>query len=351
MESQILNLIKPDDWHLHLRDGEMMEAVLPFSSHVMGRAVIMPNLAPPLTQVQAVLEYRQRILEALPKEHAFEPLMTLYLTDRTSIAQVKQAKEAGIVAFKLYPRGATTHSEAGVTDIFRLLPVLEEMQKCGLLLLVHGEVTNPSVDIFDRERVFIEQILIPLRQQVPELKIVFEHITTQEAVELVQGSDEYLAATVTPHHLCLNRNMLLAGGIKPHYYCLPVLKRETHRLALLEAVTGKEGDNHKFFLGSDSAPHTKDNKECSCGCAGVFSASVIIPLCVQIFEEAGALNALEAFISLNGARFYGVAPNRERITVIKKTQRIPEYYKFSNVMLVPLLAGYELTWQVQSVFR
>lgn len=343
---QTLTLIRPDDMHLHLRDGDALKAVLPFTARQMGRAVIMPNLKPPVVGVADAAAYKRRILKALPAGSRFEPLMTLYLTDRTTPALVREAKATGVVAFKLYPAGATTHSDAGVTDLFKLLPVLQAMADEDLLFLVHGEVTDPDVDIFDREAVFIERILQPVLQAVPRLKVVFEHITTAEAARLVQEAGDNVAASVTPQHLLLNRNDLLVGGIRPHHYCLPVLKRESHRHALVAAVTGAQA--HKFFLGTDSAPHACHSKESACGCAGIFSAHVAIELYAEVFEQAGALAKLEAFASQNGAHFYGLPENRDTITLVRQPQTIADSFTYGEgQVLVPMRAGETVAWRMQ----
>lgn len=344
---QTLTIIQPDDMHLHLRDGLALKTVLPYTARQMGRAVIMPNLQPPVVKVSDALAYQQRILNALPAGSHFKPLMTLYLTDSTTPDIVKAAKQANIVAFKLYPAGATTHSESGVTNLFKLMPVLAEIAKQDMRLLVHGEVTTPEIDIFDREAVFIEQVLLPVMAEIPELKIVFEHITTQDAAQLVTESNENIAATVTPQHLLLNRNHILVGGIKPHHYCLPVLKREVHRQALLKAISGSQ--SHKFFLGTDSAPHARHTKESACGCAGIFSAATAIELYAEVFEQIGALNKLEAFASQNGARFYGLPENNKTITLIKKTQTVPEAFDYADgESIVPMYAGQSLSWTLLS---
>lgn len=339
---QTLTLNRPDDMHLHLRDGQTLATVLPHTARQMARAVIMPNLKPPVTQVADALAYRDRIIAALPSGSHFQPLMTLYLTDRTTPDTVRQAKQAGIIAFKLYPQGATTNSDSGVSNIFALLPVLNEMAEQGLPLLVHGEVTDPDIDIFDREAVFIERILQPLMQQLPTLKIVFEHITTAEAAHLVCQSKDNLAATITPQHLLLNRNDLLVGGVRPHHYCLPVLKRESHRTALLQAATGQFA--HKFFLGTDSAPHPQHAKENACGCAGVFSAMTAIELYAEAFDSVGALDKLNAFAAQNGARFYGLPENTDTITLIKQAQNVPHAIEMGNDTLIPMRAGGQVAW-------
>ena len=343
---QTLTLLRPDDMHLHLRDGDTLRHVLPHTARQMGRAVIMPNLKPPVISVADALAYRERILAALPAGSRFQPLMTLYLTDHATPALVQEAKAAGIVAFKLYPAGATTNSDSGVTDLFKLLPVLEEIAAQDMRFLVHGEVTDPAIDIFDREAAFIERILLPVLNKVPGLKTVFEHITTAEAARLVCQSDENLAASVTPQHLLLNRNDLLVGGVHPHHYCLPVLKRESHRQALLEAVSGAQ--SHKFFLGTDSAPHPQHAKENACGCAGMFSAATAIELYAEAFEQIGALDKLEAFASKNGARFYGLPENTDTITLVKQAQAVPNSFPIGNGgQLVPMRAGGSVAWTMQ----
>ena len=344
---QTLTLLRPDDMHLHLRDGDTLRHVLPHTARQMGRAVIMPNLKPPVISVADALAYRERILASLPAGSRFQPLMTLYLTDHATPALVQEAKAAGIVAFKLYPAGATTNSDSGVTDLFKLLPVLEEIAAQDMRFLVHGEVTDPAIDIFDREAAFIERILLPVLNKVPGLKTVFEHITTAEAARLVCQSGENLAASVTPQHLLLNRNDLLVGGVHPHHYCLPVLKRESHRQALLEAVSGAQ--SHKFFLGTDSAPHPQHAKENACGCAGMFSAATAIELYAEAFEQIGALDKLEAFASKNGARFYGLPENTDTITLVKQAQTVPNSFPIgSGGNLVPMRAGGSVAWTMQS---
>ena len=344
---QTLTLLRPDDMHLHLRDGDTLRHVLPHTARQMGRAVIMPNLKPPVISVADALAYRERILASLPAGSRFQPLMTLYLTDHATPALVREAKAAGIVAFKLYPAGATTNSDSGVTDLFKLLPVLEEIAAQDMRFLVHGEVTDPAIDIFDREAAFIERILLPVLNKVPGLKTVFEHITTAEAARLVCQSGENLAASVTPQHLLLNRNDLLVGGVHPHHYCLPVLKRESHRQALLEAVSGAQA--HKFFLGTDSAPHPQHAKENACGCAGMFSAATAIELYAEAFEQIGALDKLEAFASKNGARFYGLPENTDTITLVKQAQTVPNSFPIgSGGNLVPMRAGGSVAWTMQA---
>jgi dihydroorotase len=343
---QTLTLTRPDDWHLHLRDGAVLADVLADSCRQMARAIIMPNLKPPVTTLEAARAYRERILAARPAGSNFEPLMTLYLTDSTSAEHIRAAKDSGLVhAVKLYPAGATTHSDAGVTDIRHAMPALEAMAACGMPLLVHGEVTASEVDIFDREARFIDGVLAPLLQALPDLRVVFEHITTREAAEFVlQGSDR-LAATVTPHHLLMNRNALLVGGVHPHHFCLPVLKRETHRQALLQAVAS---GSPRFFLGTDSAPHPKSAKESACGCAGMYSAHAAIELYAEAFEEAGALDKLEAFASFNGPDFYRLPRNTDRITLERRPQAVAATRAFGPDELVPLRAGETIAWTLVS---
>lgn len=342
---QTLTIIQPDDMHLHFRDGDALQAVVPYTARQMGRAIVMPNLKPPVTTVADALAYKERIMAAVPEGSHFEPLMVLYLTDHATPELVREAKAAGIAAFKLYPAGATTNSDSGVTDLFKLIPVLEEIAAQDMRFLVHGEVTDPEIDIFDREAAFIERIMKPVLAQVPNLKVVFEHITTADAAKLVLEAGDNVAATVTPQHLLLNRNDLLVGGVRPHHYCLPVLKRETHRKALVEAVTGEK--SHKFFLGTDSAPHAKHAKENACGCAGMFSAMTAIELYTEVFENAGALDKLEAFASKNGARFYGLPENPRTITLVKQPQTVPESLPYGGETLVPMRAGGQVAWSVQ----
>ena len=338
-----LTITRPDDWHLHVRDGEPLHTVVPHTAAQFGRAIIMPNLRPPVTTAQQALEYKQRILAAVPAGVQFEPLMTLYLTDRLPPEEIARAKEAGVVAAKLYPAGATTNSDAGVTDLRNIYPTLEAMQKAGMPLLVHGEVTSADIDLFDREAVFIDQQLIPLRRDFPELKIVFEHITTKEAAEYVASSDAYTAATITAHHLLYNRNAIFTGGIRPHYYCLPVLKRETHRLALVQAATS--GSN-KFFLGTDSAPHPAHLKEHASGCAGCYTAHAAMELYAEAFDNAGALDQLEAFASFNGPAFYNLPRNQGTLTLRRESWTTPESFAFGEAELKPLRAGEALAWRV-----
>ena len=342
--SQTLTITRPDDWHLHLRDGAAMAAVLPYSARQFGRAIVMPNLRPPVTTAVMALAYRERIRAALPPGLAFEPLMTLYLTDRTPPEEIRRAREAGVVALKLYPAGATTHSDAGVTDLRHCHATLEAMQREGLPLLVHGEVTDPEVDIFDREAVFIERVMAPLRRDFPELKVVFEHITTQDAADYVAGSDTRMAATITAHHLLYNRNALFVGGLRPHYYCLPVLKKERHRQALLRAATG---GSPKFFLGTDSAPHAAALKEQSVCGAGCYTAPAALELYAEAFEAAGALDRLEAFASFHGADFYGLPRHHDTVTLRREPWALPETLPFGDALIKPLRAGETLIWRMQ----
>lgn len=342
---QTITLIRPDDWHLHVRDDAALAAVVPHTAQRFGRAVIMPNLRPPVTTAAQALAYRARILAAVPAGLLFDPLMTLYLTDNLSPDEIDRAHDSGVVvAAKLYPAGATTNSDAGVTAIDKVYSVLARMQARGMVLCVHGEVTHADVDVFDREQVFIDQILVPLAQRFPDLRIVFEHITTRAAVQFVQSAGPNVAATVTAHHLLLNRNAMFVGGIRPHNYCLPVLKRETHRLALVEAVTSGDA---KFFLGTDSAPHARGVKENACGCAGCYTAHAAIELYTEVFDRAGALNKLEVFASLNGPAFYGLPVNAEQITLAKSPWTVPDHYPFlEGDPLVPLRAGETVAWRL-----
>src|SRR5574343_968776 len=341
-----LTITRPDDWHLHVRDGAPLHTVVPHTAAQFGRAIIMPNLRPPVTTAQQALEYKQRILAAVPQGVAFEPLMTLYLTDNLPPEEIARAKDAGVVAAKLYPAGATTNSDAGVTDLRKTYKTLEAMQKAGLLLLVHGEVTRPDIDLFDREAVFIEQQLIPLRRDFPELKIVFEHITTKEAAQYVQEADRFTAATLTAHHLLYNRNAIFTGGIRPHYYCLPVLKRETHRQALVQAATS---GSPKFFLGTDSAPHPAHLKEHASGCAGCYTAHAAMELYAEAFDNAGALDKLEGFASFHGPDFYGLPRNSGTLTLRRESWMPPEHFAFGEAELKPLRAGEVLPWKCVQV--
>jgi dihydroorotase len=338
-----LTLTRPDDWHLHVRDGAAMHAVVPHTAAQFGRAIIMPNLRPPVTTAQQAMDYKARILAAVPAGMRFEPLMTLYLTDNLPPEEIARAKAAGVVASKLYPAGATTNSDMGVTSLRKVYPVLEAMQREGMLLLVHGEVTSPDIDLFDREAVFIDQHLEPLRKDFPELKIVMEHITTREAAQYVAAGNDMLGATITCHHLLYNRNAIFTGGIRPHYYCLPVLKRETHRLALVEAATS---GNPRIFLGTDSAPHAAHLKEHATGCAGCYTAHAAMELYAEAFEQAGALDKLEGFASHFGADFYGLPRNTDTITLKKKAWTVPESYAYGDAHLKPLRAGETLQWKL-----
>jgi dihydroorotase len=339
-----LTLTRPDDWHLHLRDGAAMAAVLPATARQFARAIVMPNLKPPITTAAAASAYRERILAALPPGADFTPLMTLYLTDKLPPEEIARAKAAGVVAVKLYPAGATTNSDAGVTDIRNTYPTLEAMQRQGLLLLVHGEVTDGEIDIFDREAVFIERVMQPLRRDFPELKVVFEHITTQEAAQYVAQSSRFTAATITAHHLLYNRNALFTGGLRPHYYCLPVLKREVHRQALVHAATSGSA---KFFLGTDSAPHAaalKENSVCGAGC---YTAPAALELYAEAFEAAGALGKLEAFASFHGPDFYGLPRNTGTAILKRAPWTLPETVPFGDAVLKPLCGGQTLNWKLQ----
>lgn len=338
-----LTLTRPDDWHLHVRDGVPLQTVVPHTAAQFGRAIIMPNLRPPVTTTALALAYKERILAAVPAGVAFEPLMTLYLTDHLPPDEVIRAKDAGILACKLYPAGATTHSDAGVTDLRKTYATLEVMQRVGMPLLVHGEVTNPEIDLFDREAVFIDTQLIPLRRDFPELKIVLEHITTQEAAQYVPEAGPYTAATITAHHLLYNRNAIFSGGIRPHYYCLPVLKRETHRLALVQAATS---GNSQFFLGTDSAPHPAHLKEHATGCAGCYTAHAAIEMYAEAFDHAGALDKLEGFASFYGPDFYKLPRNTSQITLRRENWIIPESFAFGEAQLKPLRAGEVLPWRL-----
>lgn len=340
-----LTMTRPDDWHVHLRDGDMLATVLPDTAHRFARAIVMPNLKPPVRTVAEAAAYRERILAALPAGMRFEPLMTLYLTDNTSPEDIRQAKSSGFVhAVKYYPAGATTHSDSGVTDIRRVDAVLETMQEVGLPLLLHGEVTDAEIDIFDREAVFIERILAPLLERLPHLRVVLEHITTAQAAAFVTAASAHVAATITVHHLLYNRNAMFQGGIRPHAYCLPVLKRETHRLALVAAATS---GNSRFFLGTDSAPHLRHDKESSCGCAGIYSAHAALELYAEVFEQAGALDKLEAFASFHGPDFYGLPRNQEQVTLVKQPWTVPAALNAGgDHALVPLRAGESVGWHL-----
>ena len=344
MTTTTLTLTRPDDWHLHVRDGAAMHAVVPHTAAQFARAIIMPNLKPPVTTTAQALAYKARILAAVPAGVPFEPLMTLYLTDNLAPEEIARAKAAGIVACKLYPAGATTNSDFGVTDLRKIYPVLEAMQREGLLLLVHGEVTSSDIDLFDREAAFIDQQLIPLRRDFPELKIVFEHITTKEAAHYVRETDRFVGATITPQHLLFNRNAIFTGGIRPHYYCLPVLKREEHRQALVQVATS---GSSKFFLGTDSAPHAAHLKEHASGCAGCYSAHAALELYATAFEAAGTLDKLEGFASFHGPDFYGLPRNTSTVTLVKQTWTPPESFAFGEgAELKPLAAGEALGWKL-----
>jgi dihydroorotase len=341
-----LRLSRPDDLHLHLRDGVALSAVLPFTAARFARAIVMPNLVPPLSTTAQVQAYRERILAALPADTRFEPLMTLYLTDHTNAAEIERARDSGtIYGAKLYPAGATTHSHAGVTDLAHLESALAAMSALDLPLLVHGEVTDRSVDVFDREQRFIERVLAPLSERWPQLRIVFEHITTRAAVEFVRGARPGVAATITPQHLLFNRNALFEGGLRPHHYCLPLLKTESDRQGLLEALSS--GDP-RFFLGTDSAPHARGAKESGCGCAGIFSAHAAIELYAEIFDAEGILPRLQGFAAEYGADFYRLPRNREQITLVKEPWTVPASYPFGDTELVPLLAGQSLSWRLRT---
>lgn len=339
-----LTITRPDDWHLHLRDGSVLADVLPHTAAQFARAIVMPNLKPPVTTTAMASAYRDRILAALPKDMSFEPLMVLYLTDNTQPDEIRKAVESGFVhGVKLYPAGATTNSDAGVTDLQRCMPALEMMQELGLPLLIHGEVTDAEIDVFDREAVFIDRILQPLRKQLPQLRIVFEHITTQEAVHYVRDAEGPIAATITAHHLLYNRNAIFKGGVRPHYYCLPILKRETHRRALMQAASS---GNPRFFLGTDSAPHPKGLKEHACGCAGCYTALHAMELYAQAFEEANALDKLEGFASFYGPDFYKLPRNKDHITLQRQDWIVPEELVMQNATIVPLDAGTTLAWKL-----
>ena len=339
-----LTITRPDDWHLHLRDGPAMAAVLADTARRFGRAVVMPNLKPPVTTTQQALHYRDRILGELPEGSGFDPLMTLYLTDDTPPEEIARAKLSGrVLGVKLYPAGATTHSDAGVTRISRCFAALEKMEQLGLPLLIHGEVTDPHVDVFDREKAFIDEVLGPIVDRFQGMKVVLEHITTRDAVHYVEVTGPNVAATITAHHLLLNRNALFLGGLRPHHYCLPVLKREEHREALVEAAIS---GNPKFFLGTDSAPHSRAAKEAGCGCAGVYSAHAAIELYAAAFEEAGALPMLEGFASRHGAAFYGLPRNKDTITLLREEWTVPQTLAFGGEELVPLRAGETIPWKL-----
>ena len=345
---QELQILQPDDWHLHLRDGAALALTVNATARVFRRAIVMPNLKPPVTTTAEALAYRARILEALDPavSRDFEPLMTLYLTDNTPPAEIVRARDSGCVhAVKLYPAGATTNSDAGVTDLDRCRPVLAEMERLGMPLLVHGEVTGPQTDVFDREKVFIDTVLAPLLGDFPALKVVFEHITTADAVAFVEAGPQNLAATITPHHLLYNRNHMLAGSIRPHFFCLPVLKRNTHQQALVRAATG---GSPRFFLGTDSAPHARATKECASGCAGIYSAHAALESYAAVFEAEGALARLEGFASLHGADFYGLSRNTRRIRLRREAWQAPASLAFGDDTLVPMCAGETISWRVDA---
>jgi dihydroorotase len=340
-----LTIVRPDDWHLHVRDGAAMRSVVPHSARQFGRAIVMPNLRPPVTTVEQALAYRDRILDAVPPGVAFEPLMTLYLTDSTPPDEMARARRAGIPAIKLYPAGATTHSDAGVTDLRKVAATLAAAEREGVVLLVHGEVTDPDVDVFDREAVFIDRHLLPLRRDFPALRIVLEHVTTKEGAQFVAEAGPFTAGTITAHHLLFNRNAIFTGGLRPHYYCLPVLKREEHRRALVAAATS---GSDRFFLGTDSAPHAAVLKEHASGCAGCYTAFSAIELYAEAFEAAGALDRLEQFASRAGPTFYGLAPNPSTVTLRKTPWTLPESLPFGDAEVKPLRAGETLAWRLQA---
>lgn len=343
---QKLTITQPDDWHLHVRTGAVLQTVIPHTARQFGRAIIMPNLIPPVTTVSQAKIYREEIMQAVPENTDFNPLMTLYLTESTTIDEIRKVSEAEHVhAFKLYPAGATTNSDSGVISLSSVYPILEEMEKLEVPLLVHGEVTDQEIDIFDRERVFIERHLTDIAAKFPDLRIVVEHVTTREAVQFVQSAAANIAATITPQHLMFNRNAILAGGIRPHHYCLPIIKRESHRRSLIEAAVS---GNPKFFLGTDSAPHLKHLKESSCGCAGCYSAHAALELYAEIFEQNGALDKLEGFSSHFGADFYRMPRNAKKITLEKSSWTVPDVYSVENDDLVPLKAGEHISWKLSS---
>ncbi|CFB69582.1 dihydroorotase [Yersinia enterocolitica] len=345
-QPQTLKIRRPDDWHIHLRDDEMLSTVLPYTSEVFARAIVMPNLTPPITTVTSAIAYRERILAAIPAGHKFTPLMTCYLTNTLDVNELTLGFEQGVfTAAKLYPANATTNSTHGVSDIPAIYPLFEQMQKIGMPLLIHGEVTDAAVDIFDREARFIDQILEPIRRQFPELKIVFEHITTKDAADYVLAGNRFLGATITPQHLMFNRNHMLVGGIRPHLFCLPILKRSTHQEALRQAVAS---GSERFFLGTDSAPHAKHRKESSCGCAGVFNAPSALPAYASVFEEMNALQHFEAFCSLNGPRFYGLPVNEDFVELVRVPFQQPEEISLGNESIIPFLAGQSINWSVKA---
>ena len=344
MTCEEIQIIRPDDFHLHVRDGGALKSVVPDTARQFARAIIMPNLAIPVTTVELAKVYRKSILEAVPEGLDFEPLMTLYLTDETDAEVIKAAKESGIIhALKLYPAGATTNSDAGVTNIKKIYPALEAMESVGLPLLVHGEVTDSEIDVFDRERIFIEQILSPLNQRFPDLKIVMEHITTRDAVDFVTAASDKVAATITVHHLLMNRNAIFTGGIRPHHYCLPILKREEHRQSLVAAAIS---GSRKFFLGTDSAPHSQKAKESACGCAGMYTAYNAIELYAEVFDNVGELDRLEGFASIYGAEFYGLPQNEDSITLRRESWKIPDTLELGQEKVIPFRAGENCLWKV-----
>jgi len=341
-----ITITRPDDWHLHLRDGAPLKAVLPDTARQFARAIVMPNLRPPVTTTDLAIGYMASIIHALPSGSRFKPLMTLYLTDNTTGEEIKKAKTSGFVhGVKLYPAGATTNSDSGVTDLNKCAPALTAMEEVGMPLLTHGEVTDANIDVFDREKVFIERNMETLLKRYPKLKIVFEHITTKDAADFVISTPNNVAATITAHHLLMNRNEMFVGGIRPHHYCLPVLKREEHRLALVKAATS---GNPKFFLGTDSAPHSKHIKEAACGCAGIYTAHAAIELYAEAFEAANALDMLEAFASFYGADFYGLPRNSEKITLMKESWQVPASLPFAGDELIPLRAGQTIAWKLKA---
>ncbi|GAA5315600.1 MAG: dihydroorotase [Candidatus Pelagadaptatus aseana] len=342
--TQTLTILRPDDWHIHLRDGDALATTVVDAANSFARAIIMPNLVPPVLNAEQAMSYKERILANRPEGNTFEPLMVLYLTDNTTPEMIAEAHRAGAVACKLYPAGATTNSDSGVTDINNTYPALEAMQKYGMKFLLHGEVTDSSIDIFDREKAFIDRTLSVLNQDFPDLKMVMEHITTKDAADFVAEASDNMAATITAHHLLYNRNHMLAGGIRPHYYCLPILKRSTHQEALVKAATS---GNPRFFLGTDSAPHAKDKKEAACGCAGSYTAYHAIELYTEVFEEAGALDKLENFASTFGPDFYGLPRNTDTITLVREPWQVPENLQLADQPLVPVKAGEQLNWKVK----
>lgn len=341
--SESITITAPDDWHIHLRDGDALALTVADAASQFRRVIVMPNLVPPVVNAEQALAYKNRIQAFIPADTHFEPLMVLYLTDKTTPEDIAAAKEAGVVACKLYPAGATTNSASGVTQIEALTPTLESMAKHGLLLLIHGEVTQNEIDIFDREAEFLMRVLAPLMARVPQLKIVLEHITTAEAVTFVEQGGDNIAATITAHHLLYNRNHMLAGGIRPHYYCLPILKRRTHQQALISAATS---GNPKFFLGTDSAPHAREKKESACGCAGAYTANAALPFYAESFEQAGALDKLEAFASFFGPDYYGLPRNTAKVTLLKESWQIPASLPYCGEALIPLRAGESVTWRL-----